>query len=139
MKRYIFLICITSFIAAFARASDVDQGNIAGKWVYTGLQEEQEIVECPDLIHLRKDGAYVVLNDCYGFNPIEPITEEGKWSYDEDNRKLTLKERRFKSNYHFITQDNLLVVPVENISSDELILKTSKSGKTFYEKYRKLK
>ncbi|MBQ4810263.1 hypothetical protein J8M20_02900 [Pseudoalteromonas luteoviolacea] len=73
------LITISIFLMSFPASA------------YTWLQYGEEL-ECPDALEFNGDN-YIIYNDCYGFDPREPIIESGHIETDNDyvyflNRKV---------------------------------------------------
>ncbi|WP_125561731.1 hypothetical protein [Pseudoalteromonas rubra] len=73
------IIAIFTFLLNFPASADT--------WLQFG-----EELECPDALKL-KGGNYRIYNDCYGFDPKEPIIESGNIEFDNDyfyffNRKV---------------------------------------------------
>jgi len=47
--------------------------------------------ECPDVLEIN-EANYVILNDCYGFDPKNPIIESG--SFDSEDGYLSFSQRK---------------------------------------------
>jgi hypothetical protein len=68
---------------------------LIGKWT---PQADSSVgyIECASVIKIEPTKKYEVFNDCYGFNPKNPVIEEGIWSYNPKEKKLTFYNRIFK-------------------------------------------
>ena len=104
-----------------AYADDLSEKHLAAKWIYQ-VQQSQTSVECPDVLQIQNDGAYLILNDCFGPSAKHPITEKGNWSLSSDNKKLLLRNRVFETNYYFGSKSNEMAIDIESASKNELIL-----------------
>lgn len=108
---------------------------LVGEWLLKGAVGQPSPVECPDLLMLRKDGSYSVLNDCYGVDLRNPTTEVGKWAFGEGNDELSFERRQFEGNY-FLGGDpsDPLVAKALRVSEDEIVLQFNSSDPEIYHK-----
>ena len=99
----------------------VEAENLEGKWIYVGSDNKKEtFVECPEVIFFGSNGSYEILNECYGTDRIHPVIENGNWSFDPKLRKLSLFNRKFKSNYYLYGSKAKQTFIVEELSFEKL-------------------
>ena len=122
MVKHLNTILVLILLCTTACTANSTHKSLVGQWLYSGSLNGHFAVECPDLLHLQEDGAYLVFNDCYAPTAKIPIVETGSWSFDEDNGTLFLTDRVFEVNYYFIKKAKLLTIRVQNISIDKLHL-----------------
>jgi len=131
MKKAVFF---TSFITALASACSAEEANkkqITGQWL-AGAKNHQ--IECPDLLEFHDDKRYTIINDCYGTDIRDPVTERGRWE-EQENNEILFKNRDFESNYFFGGQiDDPLSIKVMTVSGDKLILQIEGASIEHYRK-----
>lgn len=114
--------------------------HIVGKWVYNGTVTQKGqvdcCVECPEVIEFKSNGSYIVLNDCYGENPNNPVVEKGTWEILMQAKKLILKNRNFLTNYHIHSSEKEIEFKVM-VLNDKILEVKSKQGEN--ERYYKMK
>jgi hypothetical protein len=128
----ISLFLISFFFVKFCHCQN-DERLLIGEWT---LKEVSGVVyvECPDVIKIDASKKYEVLNDCYGIDPKHPLLEEGIWSFNEKEKKLTFKNRVFKLQQFQgadIIEYNILEISettlkVNYVSEDGLVTETFK-------------
>ena len=111
--------------------------SVNGRWRYVGAVGESLAVECPDILVLEAADSYYVLNDCYGVDAANPITEHGAWKLDENPYGLVLYKRSFKGNYHLINANSALEFKILKLDYKELILSVGLDGE-LDERYERL-
>lgn len=114
-------LLVLFLISTSACAQDGEErGKLVGRWVNAGVDDDA--IECPDLLAFDSDGSYSILNDCYGIDPRNPVTESGKWVFNPSESQLQLNDRVFVANYSLRDPTEELRVRVEKLSGDALIL-----------------
>ena len=109
-------------------------GKLVGRWMNTSV--DGDAIECPDLLVFDSDGRYSILNDCYGKDPRNPVTESGKWIFSSSASQLRLSDRVFVTNYSLWERTEELQVRVEKLSSNTLTLTFGEEVQA--ENYKKL-
>jgi hypothetical protein len=111
---------------------------ILGEWMYSGSQNQQGMVECPDVIAFYENGEYTVFNDCYG-DAVSPIIETGKWSAEEKENIILLDKRKFTIDYYYFHgSSEKLTGYVQEISEDGIIACFGEKKNCNKEVYRRI-
>jgi len=111
---------------------------IIGNWLYKGTENNMgQGMECPDLLVFNTDGNYSILNDCYGDDIKSPIVEQGKWVYDSKEKKITLKDRIYSTNYTFHHNTPVLTLYVKE-GTAKLLKLCFNQGNCIAENYEKI-
>lgn len=63
----------------------------AQTWIQHG-----DDIECPDVLNIQGE-SYIIFNDCYGFDPKEPIIETGKIAWEGDYISFLYRKVRQRS------------------------------------------
>ncbi|WP_066836723.1 hypothetical protein [Rufibacter ruber] len=97
---------------------------LVGKWAYEGAVNKNNktdcCTECPDLIEFRSNNSYIVMNDCYGADPMKPIVETGKWEVAESSKKVILKERKFTTNHYLYSPKKQIELAIISFDGKKL-------------------
>ena len=129
-----FLFCCTQ------TSGQKNSIQIIGKWLYKGTVTQKGqvdcCVECPELIEFKSNGSYIVLNDCYGENPNNPVIEKGTWEISIPAKKLILRNRNFLTNYQIHSSEKEIEFKVVFLN-DKILEVKSKKGQN--ERYSKMK
>ncbi|MBL7919829.1 MAG: hypothetical protein JNJ40_05910 [Bacteroidia bacterium] len=89
---------------------------LVGAWEYIGTKHTKH-VECEDILIFNLDSTYLILNDCYAFDPIKPIVETGNWKADKKLSQISLINRKISKEYVYQnSKAKLLVLYVKKIS-----------------------
>lgn len=135
MKKHTLLILLISFLGSACYGEKSQSSIVVGEWLLKGAVGQLPPAECPDLLVLRKDGSYSVLNDCYGVDMRNPVTEVGEWIFGNGNNELSFESRKFEGNYFFGSESSdPLIAKVIRVSEDEMILQFNSSGPEIYHK-----
>lgn len=98
-----------------------DKNVFQGNWIETRINQKIDI-ECPYKITFAH-GKYRIFNACYGFDPNNPITESGIWSYETSNKLLILQKRVFYVNTPYGNNKADLKIKVKINGADSLVFK----------------
>lgn len=93
---------------------------IQGKWVETSANGE--IIECPYQLLFEINKSYKIFNVCNGFDPANPITEEGMWKYDSFKKVITLENRKTHQAEFYSDTTKVLAIHVNNISNGTMLI-----------------
>lgn len=138
MKSTLKIAYIFIFSTSFACAQNLSSKLMLGEWVYSGDQNHQVMIECPDVLALYEKGLYEIFNDCYG-DSASPIIEKGKWSVDEKGRKILFTERRFEIEfYNFHGSSEKLDGYVKNSAKNEITICFGERKSCVDENYKRI-
>lgn len=116
MKIIIYNILIV-FALNFKCFSQDLSTKLIGMWEYAGTKHN-DFVECPEILIFKLDSTYLILNECYGFDPIKPIVEKGKWKVSEKLNAVSLQNRKISKEYVYkntkIQQLNLYIKEISD-------------------------
>jgi len=130
---FILIILLMSNSACSQNASH----KIIGSWLYKGTENnKKQVIECPDMLVFNTDGNYSILNDCYGDDIESPTVEQGKWTFDSKENKITLKDRKFSTNYNFHDSSPALAFYIRE-STDKFLKICFNQNNCTVEKYEK--
>jgi len=134
MRKNLLCVFLVYCFCSACYGGEIEQRRLLGEWVFQGIVDKSSKVECPDLLTLKDDGSYLVLNDCYGVDIKNPVTEKGDWVL-KGERNLILMSREFESNYYFFddTSDPLKIKVVQ-ILEEEMILQFKSHDPEIYKK-----
>lgn len=122
-------------LGACAQEGDTG-GNLVGQWMNTDTNGGA--IECPDLLIFDSNGNYSIVNDCYGIEPRNPVTESGKWIFISSESLLRLNDRVFVTNHSLMEPTKELRIRVEKLSPSTLTLTFGEKA-TQPERYRKVR
>ena len=121
------------FILIFNQAPQ-NQLDIIGNWAIV-TEKIRDVksshIECPDVLRFNTNKKYCIYNDCFGPDPKQPIVETGQWELKINI--LSLKQRKFTTNYFFFSADKTIQFNLVRISSDTLCLEYGQE-KQFYKR-----
>src|SRR5688572_27769669 len=122
----ILLIFLKLFSLPFL---EIEPKNLKGMWIYVGMDSKEEtFVECPEVIFFGSNGRYEILNDCYGSDRFHSVIENGNWSFDPKLRKLSLFNRKFKTNYYMFGSKAKQTLIVEELSFEKFKFRMDKGN-----------
>ena len=103
----------------FSSIGCAEQNNeLVGQW---GLVEPGN--ECPYILSFDREGEYMVLNDCYGLDPLNPVVETGQFFFT--NNALGVIEfanRKLKGEFDFLGSDASNKVTINKLNDLDLII-----------------
>lgn len=136
MKTYVNFILMI-FLVSNSACSQNSSYKVIGSWVYKGVSDsKKQVIECPDVLVFNKDGNYSILNECYGDDIENPSVEQGQWVFDSKENTITLKNRKFSTNYTFHDSSPVLTLYIKE-STDKSLKICFNQGKCIAENYEK--
>jgi hypothetical protein len=119
MNKFCLLTLISiTLIGLLFRTPD----RLVGKWIFRERYGDQNgFEECPDTLVFYLDVRYEVLNECYGIEIKNPVTEHGKWKFDDRNNEILFSQREFSANHFFYDSLPTLKIVIKKLTKDSLM------------------
>ena len=130
MKIIIYNILIVFALNLKCFSQDLSS-KLVGAWEYIGTKHTKHI-ECADILIFNSDSTYLILNDCYAFDPIKPIVETGNWKRDQKLSQISLINRKISKEYIYQnSKAKLLILYVKKFADPTMeICFVNKTGCT---------
>ena len=96
-------------------------------WLQYGVN-----LECPDAIELN-NGTYIIYNDCYGFDPVNPVIETG--NYRIEGNSIFFKNRNSKVESFLGKNSENQCLEIKSKTKEELHLKNENHAFRFRVRY----
>jgi hypothetical protein len=125
---------LTGLSSTFKDSSVTESSNTKLKILnrlLSGTWTSVDDVECADAMVFQPGNSYMIYNDCYGDDPMDPLVEKGLYQIHESEEELILTERAFTTNYTAFSPGRI-TLQITRLTKDTLHLKNDQGREYRY-------